>query len=78
MQISRQAVYRTPRPRRLPQRRPVSDPVDLAIVETAKSTSVWVAEHGRVYLNAIIVLPQWDVGALVIGPCRSQDAFVTS
>jgi DNA-binding phage protein len=37
LQISREAVYRTPRPRRAPQRRPVSDPVDLAIVETAKS-----------------------------------------
>ena len=118
LQISRQAVYRTPRPRRSPQRRPVSDPVDLAIVETAKTyptdgyrmvccfvcrslgvavnrkrvlrvmreqkliqrrpvearrrrpgvfkverpgqlwhldmTSVWVAEHGWCYLNAII------------------------
>jgi len=37
MRISRQAVYRTPKPRRSPRRRPVSDPVDLAIVETAKS-----------------------------------------
>ena len=37
MQISRQALYRTPKPRRSPQRRPVSDPVDVAIVETAKS-----------------------------------------
>jgi helix-turn-helix protein len=36
-QISRQAVYRRPKPRRSPQRRPVSDPVELAIVETAKS-----------------------------------------
>ena len=35
--ISRQALYRRPRPRRAPQRRPVSDPVDVAIVETAKS-----------------------------------------
>ena len=118
MQISRQAVYRTPKPRRPPQRRPVTDPVDAAIVETAKSyptdgyrmiccfvrrslgvavnrkrvlqgdaraeadptaarrdapapsrrlqgraarqlwhldmTSIWVAEHGWCYLNAII------------------------
>src|SRR5436190_11613493 len=118
MQISRQAVYRTPKPRRSPQRRPVTDPVELAIVETARSypsdgyrivccfvrrslgvavnrkrvlrvmreqkliqrrpvearrrrpgvfkverpgqlwhlemTSVWVAEHGWRYLNAII------------------------
>ena len=37
MQISRQAVYRAPRPRRALQRRPVTDPADLAIVETAKS-----------------------------------------
>ena len=36
MQISRQALYRTPKPRRAPQRRPVSDRVDVAIVETAK------------------------------------------
>jgi putative transposase len=118
MQISRQAVYRRPRPRRSPQRRPVTDPVELAIVETARSyptdgyrmiccfvrralgvpvnrkrvlrvmreqklierrpvearrrrpgvfkverpgqlwhldmTSIWVAEHGWCYLNAII------------------------
>jgi putative transposase len=37
MGISRQALDRTPRPRRSPQRRPVTDPVELAIVETAKS-----------------------------------------
>jgi putative transposase len=37
MGISRQALYRPPRPRRAPQRRPVSVPVDVAIVETAKS-----------------------------------------
>jgi hypothetical protein len=37
LQISRQAVYRRLRPRRSPQRRPVTDPVDVAIVETAKS-----------------------------------------
>jgi putative transposase len=118
MQISRQAVYRRPKPRRSPQRRPVTDPVEVAIVETAKSyptdgyrmvccfvgrtlgiavnrkrvlrvmreqkliqrrpvearrrrpgvfkverpgqlwhldmTSIWVAEHGWCYLNAII------------------------
>ncbi|MCA1678277.1 MAG: IS3 family transposase [Actinobacteria bacterium] len=35
MQISRQALYRTPRPRRPPQRRPVTDPVEQAIVELA-------------------------------------------
>ena len=37
LEISRQAVYRTPRPRNSPQRRPVTDPVDVAIVEMAKS-----------------------------------------
>ena len=36
MQISRQAVYRRPRPRRSPQQRPVTDPVDVAIVETGE------------------------------------------
>jgi putative transposase len=33
--ISRQALYRTPTPRRPPQRRPVTDPVEVAIVEEA-------------------------------------------
>jgi putative transposase len=35
LQVSRQAVYRTPRPRTPPQRRPVSDPVEQVIVEEA-------------------------------------------
>lgn len=35
LQISRQAIYRTPTPRRPPQRRPVSDPVEAAIVAEA-------------------------------------------
>ena len=35
MQISRQALYRTPTARRPPQRRPVSDPVEQAIVDEA-------------------------------------------
>ena len=35
MQISRQAIYRTPTPRRRPQRRPTTDPVEAAIVEEA-------------------------------------------
>jgi len=35
MQISRQAVYRTPTPRRPPQRRPPADPVEQAIVAEA-------------------------------------------
>jgi putative transposase len=35
MQISRQALYRTPKPRRPPQRRPPADPVEQAIIEEA-------------------------------------------
>ncbi|MGH3038373.1 MAG: transposase [Gaiellaceae bacterium] len=35
MQISRQALYRTPTPRRPPQRRPPADPVEQAIVAEA-------------------------------------------
>jgi putative transposase len=36
LQISRQAIYRTPKPRRAPQRRPPRGEVEEAIVETAK------------------------------------------
>jgi len=36
LQISRQAIYRTPKPRRPPQRRPRQGPVEQAIVETAR------------------------------------------
>jgi putative transposase len=36
LQISRQAIYRTPRPRRAPQRRPPSGEVEEAIVEVAR------------------------------------------
>ena len=35
LRISRQAIYRTPTPRRPPQRRPPADPVEAAIVEEA-------------------------------------------
>jgi putative transposase len=35
LQVSRQALYRVPTPRRPPQRGPVSDPVEAAIVEEA-------------------------------------------
>jgi putative transposase len=35
--VSRQAIYRKPKPRRPPQRRPPSGPVDEAIVEVAKA-----------------------------------------
>ena len=36
MQITRQAIYRTSTPRTAPQRRPVRDPVEQAIVEIAR------------------------------------------
>lgn len=36
LKVSRQAIYRTPRPRTAPQRRPPSGPVEHAIVETAR------------------------------------------
>jgi len=36
LQISRQAIYRTPKPRRAPQRRPPQGPVEEAIVEVAR------------------------------------------
>ena len=35
--VSRQAIYRTPKPRRLPQRRPPSGPIDEAIVAVARA-----------------------------------------
>ena len=37
LQVSRQAVYRTPAPRTPPQRRPATDPVEAAIVEVAQA-----------------------------------------
>ncbi|MSO94161.1 MAG: transposase [Thermoleophilia bacterium] len=37
LQISRQAVYRVPTPRTAPQRRPLTDPVEQAIVEVAEA-----------------------------------------
>ena len=37
LQVSRQAVYRTPTPRRPPQRRPPAGPVERAIVEVAEA-----------------------------------------
>ena len=36
LQLTRQAIYRTPKPRTAPQRRPAVDPIDAAIVEVAK------------------------------------------
>jgi putative transposase len=35
LRVSRQALYRVPHPRRPPSRRPLSDPVETAIVEEA-------------------------------------------
>jgi putative transposase len=140
LQVSRQAVYRTPSPRRPPQRRPVSDPVERAIVEVAEAnqsdgyrmvaamtrqklgravnrkrvlrvmrerkliqrrrplerrkrpgffrverprqlwqldmTSVWVAEHGWCYLNAIIDCCSREIVAWSIElRCRADEAI---
>jgi hypothetical protein len=36
LQVTRQAVYRTPRPRSAPQRRPPVDEVERSIVEVAR------------------------------------------
>jgi len=37
LQVSRQAIYRTPTPRRSPQRRPPTDRLEQAIVEVAEA-----------------------------------------
>jgi putative transposase len=138
--ISRQALYRTPTPRRLPQRRPPADPVEHAIVEEALAnqtdgyrmvtafvrrrlgrpvnrkrvlrvmrerkliqrrrplerrkrpgffrverprqlwqldmTSVWVAEHGWTYLNAIIDCCTREIVAWQLSlRCRADEAI---
>ena len=138
--VSRQALYRVPKPRRSPQRRPVSDPVEQAIVEVAEAnqtdgyrmvtafvrrrlgvkvnrkrvlrvmrerkliqrrrplerrkrpgffqverprqlwqldmTSVWVAEHGWCYLNAIIdCCTREIVGWSLELRCRADEAI---
>jgi len=140
MQVSRQALYRTPRPRSVPQRRPPADPVEQAIVEEATAnqtdgyrmicafvrrklgvpvnrkrvlrvmrerkliqrrrplerrkrpgffrvqrprqlwqldmTSVWVAEHGWTYLNAIIdCCTREIVGWSLELRCRADEAI---
>ena len=140
LKVTRQAIYRTPRPRTAPQRRPVSGPVDLAIVDVAKEnptdgyrmvwaltrrklgravnrkrvlrvmreqkliqrrgrpprrrrpgvfrvtrpaqlwhmdmTSIWVAEHGWVYLNAIIdCCTREIVGFDVSLRCRAKEVI---
>jgi putative transposase len=140
LQVSRQAVYRTQTPRRSPQRRPASGPVEQAIVEEALAnqtdgyrmitafasrrlgrpvnrkrvlrvmrerkliqrrrplerrrrpgvfrverprqlwqldmTSVWVAEHGWTYLNAIIDCCTREIVAWELSlRCRADDAI---
>ncbi len=141
MQITRQALYRVPKPRTAPQRRPQADgSIDAAIVEVAKAnptdgyrivtawvgrklgrrvnrkrvlrvmreqrliqrrgreptrrrpgffkverpgqlwhldmTSVWVAEHGWVYLNAIIdCCTREIVGWELSLRCRAKEAI---
>ena len=140
LQVSRQAVYRPPTPRTVPQRRPVSDPVEAAIVEVAQAnqtdgyrmvcamtrqklglavnrkrvlrvmrerkliqrrrplarrkrpgffhverprqlwqldmTSIWVAEHGWTYLNAIIdCCTREIVGWSLDLRCRADEAM---
>jgi putative transposase len=140
LQISRQAVYRVPTPRGVPQRRPLSDPVEQAIVEVAEQnqtdgyrmvaaltrqklgravnrkrvlrvlrerkliqrrrplnrrkrpgffiverprqlwqldmTSVWVAEHGWTYLNAIIDCCSREIVAWELSlRCRADEAI---
>jgi len=140
LQISRQAIYRTPTPRSVPQRRPVRDPVEQAIVEVARDnqtdgyrmvtafvqrklgrpvnrkrvlrvmrerkliqrrrplerrkrpgffrverprqlwqldmTSVWVAEHGWCYLNAIIDCCTREIVAWQLSlRCRADEAI---
>jgi putative transposase len=140
LQVSRQAVYRVPSPRRPPQRRPPSDAVEQAIVEVAEAnqtdgyrmvaamtrqklgravnrkrvlrvlrerkliqrrrpldrrkrpgffqverprqlwqldmTSIWIAEHGWCYLNAIIdCCTREIVGWSLELRCRADEAI---
>ena len=140
LQVSRQAVYRTPTPRTVPQRRAPSDPVEQAIVEVAEAnqtdgyrmvaaltrqklgrpvnrkrvlrvmrqrkliqrrrplnrrkrpgffiverprqlwqidmTSIWVAEHGWTYLNAIVdCCTREIVGWELTLRCRTAEAI---
>lgn len=140
MQVSRQALYRTPKPRSVPQRRPATDPIEQAIVEEALAnqtdgyrmvcafvrrrlgrpvnrkrvlrvmrerkliqrrrplerrkrpgffrverprqlwqldmTSIWVAEHGWCYLNAIIDCCTREIVAWQLElRCRADEAI---
>ena len=140
LKVSRQALYRTPTPRTVPQRRPPADPVEQAIVEEALAnqtdgyrmicafvrrrlgvqvnrkrvlrvmrerkliqrrrplerrkrpgffrverprqlwqldmTSIWVAEHGWCYLNAIIDCCTREIVAWQLSlRCRADEAI---
>ena len=140
LQITRQAIYRAPTPRRSPQRRPPADAVEVAIVEEALAnqtdsyrmvtafvrrklgrpvnrkrvlrvmreqkliqrrrplerrkrpgffqverprqlwqldmTSIWVAEHGWTYLNAIIDCCTREIVAWQLSlRCRADEAI---
>ncbi|MFN8221744.1 MAG: IS3 family transposase [Gaiellales bacterium] len=140
LQVSRQAVYRTPTPRTPPQRRPPADRVERAIVEVAEAnqtdgyrmvaaltrqklglavnrkrvlrvmrerkliqrrprperrkrpgffrverprqlwqldmTSIWVAEHGWTYLNAIVDCCTREIVAWELSlRCRADEAI---
>ena len=138
--VSRQALYRVPRPRTVPQRRPLADPVEQAIVAEALAnqtdgyrmicafvrrklgrpvnrkrvlrvmrerkliqrrrplerrkrpgffrverprqlwqldmTSIWVAEHGWTYLNAIVDCCTREIVAWQLSlRCRADEAI---
>lgn len=140
LKVSRQALYRTPKPRTVPQRRPPADPIEQAIVELAQAnqtdgyrmvcafvrrklgvavnrkrvlrvmrerkliqrrrplerrrrpgffrverprqlwqldmTSIWVAEHGCCYLNAIIDCCTREIVAWQLElRCRADEAI---
>ena len=140
LKVSRQALYRTPKPRTVPQRRPPADPIEQAIVELAQAnqtdgyrmvcafgrrklgvavnrkrvlrvmrerkliqrrrplerrrrpgffrverprqlwqldmTSIWVAEHGCCYLNAIIDCCTREIVAWQLElRCRTDEAI---
>jgi putative transposase len=140
LKVSRQALYRTPKPRTVPQRRPPADPIEQAIVELAQAnqtdgyrmvcafvrrklgvavnrkrvlrvmrerkliqrrrplerrrrpgffrverprqlwqldmTSIWVAEHGWCYLNAIIDCCTREIVAWQLElRCRADEAI---
>jgi len=67
LQISRQAIYRTPKPRRAPQRRPPQGAVEEAIVEAAKENPtdgyrmVWALTRRKLRMSR----SSWDFAAAV-------------